>query len=163
MNFGSPLRGLAAVPFRLVESIGRSIGLLEGDERRKPSASTSGTHERLDELLHAQGRTNELLTQVLGQLVAENCRARDSSSPEATGDLVRRELERLASAQEQMNEIVGALIEGLAELTRLQTPARVVDDSSRLERIMATQDRMNEVLELALRAGFENDERARRH
>ena len=157
-----PVRGLVAAPFRLVESIGRSVGLLEPDERPESTATTSGTHERLDELLHAQGRTNDLLAQLLSELVAENRRARDSSSS-AAGDLVRHELERLASAQEQMNEIVGALIEGLAELTRLQTPARVVDDGSRLDRIMVAQERMNELLELALRAGFEDDETARRH
>jgi hypothetical protein len=164
MTFGCPLRGLLAVPFRLVESIGRGVGLLDGDERAQSTASTNGTHERLDELLHAQGRTNDLLARLLSDLVVENRRARDSASLQVTGgDGVRRELERLASAQEQTNEIVGALIEGLAELTRLQTPARVVDDSPRLERIIAAQTRMNELLELALRAGFEDDERARRH
>ena len=75
--------------------------------------------------------------------------------------LVRHELERLVSAQAQMNEIVGALIEGLGELTRLQTATRVVDGGSRLERIIVAQDRMTELLELALGAGFDDEERPR--
>ena len=115
------LCNLAAIPCRVADSIGRRVGLIDGNEHPESPPPAAENPPHFGELLEAQRRANELLTQLLDELAADRGRPLGSTSTAAADDLVRRELERLASAQAQMNEIVGALIEGLGELTRLQT------------------------------------------
>jgi hypothetical protein len=142
-----PVRGLVAAPFRLVQLIGRSAGLLDVEHPELVTSAIRGD-ETFGELLDAQGRTNDILE----QLLVENRLTRDSKGAEAVGNLVRHELDRLASAQEQTNEVLAALIEGLAQLAKLQVAARPAEEGSRLSEILAAQERTNELLERALHA-----------
>jgi hypothetical protein len=146
-----PVRGLVAAPFRFVQLIGRSVGLL--DVEHPESATSAARCETFDELVNAQGRTNDILE----QLLVQDRRTRESKS-EVVGNLVRYELDRLASAQEQTNEVLAALIDGLAQLTKLQAASRSSDQSSRLSEIVTAQQRTNELLEKVLHAGHADGE-----
>jgi hypothetical protein len=126
--------------------MGRSAGLLD-DEHPGSVTSPIRTREDFDELRNAQGRTNDMLE----QLVVQSRLTRESKD-ETVGILVRHELDRLVSAQEQTNEVLAALIEGLAQLTRLQAATRPSDEGSKLSAILAAQERTNQLLEQALHA-----------
>jgi len=75
---------------------------------------------------------------------------------------MKKRLDRVAAEQERMT----AALEALATIVGADLPAWANHEAldgirRRLEDVVAAQDRTNHLLELALRAGFDDDERVR--
>jgi hypothetical protein len=150
------LGGWLLQPIRLIRSGIDRVGRIVGAAEPEPSAPESRTNELLEALVTAQVRTSDLIG-------ALGTAPRPQGNPELREQVeaLRREVELLtvasAPSHTRLEELAVAVLE-LKESFRALPFAAL---EQRLNQAVKAQERTNQLLEFALRAGFEEDERAR--
>jgi hypothetical protein len=124
--------------------------------RPEPGDTRAGTNELLEALVAAQVRTTDLIG-ALGT----------APQPQGTPELreqveaLRREVELLTLASAPSHARLETLADAVLELKESFRALPFETLEQRLNQAVKAQERTNQLLEFALRAGFEEDERTR--
>jgi len=109
------------------------------------------TRKRLKQLVVSQKRTNQLLESLEG-----------SAFPTRVCEPCTQLGGQLLAAQEHTTAALDSLLTATGGLGSSAHEALLRDIQARLQELIVAQRRANDLFELALRAGFENEEEARR-
>jgi hypothetical protein len=143
-------------PVRWLWSGVRHVGRLAGNSGAAPDDMQARTNELLEALVAAQLRTTDLI----GAIGA-------SRAPDAPAELrdqidaLRREVELLTLASAPTHARLEDLADSVAELKDSLQNGSFATLEQRLHQAVVAQERTNQLLEDALRAGLDEHERAR--
>jgi hypothetical protein len=143
-------------PVRWLWSGVQLVGRFAGNPGAAPPDAQARTNELLEALVAAQVRTTDLIG-ALGSA------PKPQGNPELREQVeaLRREVELLTLASAPSHARLETLADAVLELKESFRALPFAALEQRLNQAVKAQERTNELLEFALRAGFEEDERTR--